>query len=122
MGDDGATTLNGATGAKVAAVCDKYAAKVACMFNGHTHRDGMVKTGGGIPVFVTSCDCWSLAGLQENTQNPRVDGTRTEQVIEAVIVDRTNRKVSAVRIGCPARVVDDTTVEVREQTFVAASE
>ena len=122
VGDDGATTLNGATGAKVAAVCDKYAAKVACMFNGHMHRDGMCKTDGGIPVFVTSCDCWSLAELQEDTQNPRVDGTRTEQVIEAVIVDRTNRKVSAVRIGCPARVVDDTSVEVREQTFVAASE
>lgn len=120
VADDGTTTLNSATGVPVAQVCDRYAAKVACMFNGHTHRDGMVKTDGGIPVFVTTCDAWSLAGLQEDTENPRVAGTRTEQVVEVVIVDKLNHKVSAVRIGCPARVVDDTTAEVREQTFVGA--
>lgn len=116
--DDFSTELNSTTGVKVAQVCDKYASKVACMFNGHTHRDGMCKTDAGIPVFVTTCDCWYLAGLQEETDNPRVVGTRTEQVIEVVIVDKTNHKVSAVRIGCPARVEADTNVEVREQTFV----
>lgn len=118
--DDFTTELNSTTGVKVAQVCDKYASKVACMFNGHTHRDGMCKTDGGIPVFVTTCDCWWLAGLQDDTNNPRVAGTRTEQVIEVVIVDRTNHKVSAVRIGCPARVEADTNVEVREQTFVGS--
>lgn len=117
VNEDYTTELSGATGAKVAAVCDKYAVKVACMFNGHTHRDGMVKTGGGIPVFVTSCDCWYLDERKNDETNPRAPGTRSEQVIEVVIVDRTNRKVSAVRIGCPARLADGTSVEVREQTF-----
>lgn len=119
VGDDGTTTLYAPTGERIAEVCDRYAAKVSCMFSGHTHRDGTAKTDGGIPMFVTSCDSWSLAGLQEDTDNPRVPGTRTEQVVEVIIVDRTNHKVSAVRIGCPAREGTDTSVEVREQTFVS---
>ena len=103
----------------IADICDSHANQVACILSGHAHQDAMCRTAAGIPAFVTTCDKYQPYTGEEEMLANRVAGTITEQAFDVVIIDKHNRIVSAVRIGCPARVVDDTSVEVREQTFAA---
>lgn len=90
---------------------------VIAMFSGHTHIDGMYKTPGGIPCFVTTCDKYQPYTGEETILSRRVVNTVTEQAFDVVIVDKANRKVSAVRIGCPADNGGGNPLEIRQQTY-----
>ena len=94
---------------------------VIAMFSGHTHIDGMYKTSGGIPCFVTTCDKfqpWIDNGQnKEPLLSKRVEGTITEQAFDVVIIDKKNKIISAVRIGCPADNGGKELLEVRQQSY-----
>ena len=102
----------------VQAVVDQYVGKVAAVFGGHTHFDGMGKTDGGVPVFVTTCDKYiPLVGDDDYLTDKRTVGTITEQAFDIVVIDKKNTLVSAVRIGCPADNPGGSALEVRQQTY-----
>jgi hypothetical protein len=114
-------TIHGA-GTTVANICDASNANIACIIAGHTHVDIMTKTPTKkIPIFVTTCDKyspWIDNGVdQEPWLSNRVEGTITEQAFDVFIVDKTNRQINAVRIGCPATDGTTSGLEVRTQTY-----
>ena len=78
------------------------ASSVLCIVCGHTHVDGIGSTTGGIPVLITACDKNKRynpdAGYEWWLVN-RVDGTVWEQLFDVCVVDLTNSKITAVRIG-----------------------
>ena len=110
-------------GKQIADVCDAHVGKVACMLQGHTHEDLMMKTDGGIPIFATTCDK-STADPDETSEeahyiyDKRINGTITEQAFDIVIINKTDKKVSLVRIGAPADKDGVDFYEAREQTYL----
>lgn len=66
---------------------------VAAALTGHKHRDDILLTTGGIPVFCTTCDC-----VPENSET-RSAGTITEQAFDVVHLDTANRTIKLFRIG-----------------------
>ena len=83
------------------------AGKILFVMAGHTHYDAVWHTTGGIPIISTTCDKnapWYQGGVnrEEYLSEYRPSGTIYEQAFDVVLVDRVNRKVKAVRIGCPA--------------------
>ena len=105
-------------------VVDSYSGsgEIACLVAGHTHIDGMTSTPGGIPVFITTCDKylpWTVDGVDQEpwlTENREL-GTITEQAFDVVVVDKTNKLVSFVRIGAPADNGGSPKLEIRQQTY-----
>ena len=110
-------------GKQIADICDAHVGKVACLLQGHTHEDLMMKTDGGIPIFATTCDK-STADNDETSEEDnyiygkRTNGTITEQAFDIVIINKKGKKVSLVRIGAPADKDGVNFYEVREQTYL----
>lgn len=110
-------------GKQIADICDTHVGKVACLLQGHTHEDLMMKTDGGIPIFATTCDK-STANNSETSEEDnyiygkRTNGTITEQAFDIVIINKKDKKVSLVRIGAPADKDGINFYEVREQTYL----
>lgn len=75
--------------------------EIVCMMQGHTHVDAIKQTDGGIPIMITCCDKYQSAGGAggETWLAGRVPGTVTEQCFDVCVLDTTNRKLTAVRIG-----------------------
>ena len=114
-------TIHGA-GTTITNICDASDANIACIIAGHTHADIMAKTPTKqIPIFVTTCDKfghWIDNGVdREPWLSNRVEGTITEQAFDVFIVNKTNREINAVRIGCPAIDGTETGLEVRTQPY-----
>jgi len=111
-------------GSRIAAVVDAHIGNVACMIAGHTHMDLMKKTNGGVPIFVTTCDK-ANPDIDETSEKDayiygkRTNGTINEQAFDVVVINKKDKKVSFVRIGCPADNGGDTPLEIREQTYGA---
>lgn len=79
---------------------------VAGIICGEAHVDMVNRTPGGIPVITTTCDknTGTEAALPINEQfAARPSGTIKEQVIDVMVIDKTMRTITAVRIGYPAR-------------------
>ena len=105
-------------------VCDDYnadtesAGEVIAIVQGHTHCDRVLRTTGGIPIIITTCDKYRHL---DPTDIPfpdgvadRSPGTIREQAIDVMIINRrrdANDKgtIYAMRIGCEA--YDGTTIE-----------
>jgi hypothetical protein len=84
--------------------------KIIAIIQGHTHRDAVVNitdsnvsntenTGREIPVIVTTSDACYFDDLPGEALTNREIGTITEQAFDVCVLDRTNRKITAVRIG-----------------------
>ena len=68
-------------------------------------------------MVVTTCDKWDLTmepGLEEDT---RTVGTFYEQAFEVVVLDKTLRKITFIRIGNQINDVNESDPEVREFTY-----
>lgn len=110
----------------IAGIADDYNGdgEIACILHGHTHMDLMKKTDGGIPIFATTCDKANpdndeTGERAEYIYGKRTNGTINEQAFDIVVINKTAKKVSLVRIGCPADNGGDTPLEIREQTYGA---
>ena len=95
--------------------------EIACVFAGHTHFDGMTTMDSGVPVFITTCDKYKAfvsdgADTESWLTEDRVKGTITEQAFDVVIVDKHNKRISAIRIGAPA-YNGSSEVEMRTATY-----
>lgn len=111
--------------ASIISAIDNYAGngEIACVITGHSHIDKITHTPGGVPVVVTTCDKnvpWiNSQGVPDITN--RDTGTIREQAFDVVALDKTNRKLTFVRCGCPAlNGIDSdpgTEVEYREVTY-----
>ena len=80
--------------------------KIACIIQGHSHRDRMNISVSGIPIFITTCDkyvSWYTPAGQRDMNVDRELGTVTEHAFDVVVIDKKNKLVSLVRIGAPAR-------------------
>lgn len=101
--------LFASTGEPLAEITDAYAGdgEIACYICGHTHYDGQGETPGGTPVFVTTSDKYMpFPGDNEDYLSERHTGTINEQAFDVFVIDKTNRLITAVRIGCQAYSAD----------------
>lgn len=112
--------------ADIVAALDAAVPDVACVLQGHIHLDRVAHTPGGIPVVATVCDKYMPWMSGETNNEPwlsasRTEGTITEQAFDAVVLDKTARKLTFVRIGAPADDwtdgVSTGTVEERAVTY-----
>ena len=69
--------------------------EVICVFSGHNHVDGCIRTEGGLNVISTTCDAY---GAPEGGV-VRTKGTITEQAFDVVNIDYENKKIYMTRIG-----------------------
>lgn len=79
--------------------------KVAFIIQGHSHRDRLRVSEGDVPIIVTTCDkCieWKDDNGVADLNVDRTPGTINEQAFDVVVLDKKNRKITAVRIGAPA--------------------
>lgn len=108
----------GAGGEDIEDIVDSSNAEIACILCGHSHFDGLGTTNGGIPVIVTTCDKYKPSpGYDDWLSNTRFINTITEQAFDIVIVDKTNKKITAIRIGCPADNPTGEPLETRSITY-----
>lgn len=85
--------------------------KIIAVFQGHTHRDRIqYLKNGAIPVIITTSDqngsyVWSSEAGEyvRGGDHVRESGTINEQAFDVVTIDKTLKRISCVRIGCPAR-------------------
>ena len=108
-------------GDAIKAICDGYATKTTgtvlgveaqfnvdfdftnadgemiCVICGHTHNDYAEQSESGWWVIATMCDAYH--GSQQNPAITRTLGTVSEQAIDLYFIDRTERKISTIRIG-----------------------
>ena len=85
--------------------------KIIAVFQGHTHRDRIqYLKNGAIPVIITTsdnngCYVWSSEESKyvRHVDVERESGTINEQAFDVVTIDKTLKRISCVRIGCPAR-------------------
>lgn len=112
----------------VADIIENYlgSGKIIAVFQGHTHYD-MIKylSNGTIPVIITTCDNNGLyrydETLQEYVKNydvERESGTIREHAFDVVTIDKTLKRISLVRIGCPARDGSEPNGELVEERIV----
>lgn len=115
--ETGVLTKNYAFSA-VQTVVDAYSTKVCCIIAGHTHFDGVGATDGGVPVIITTCD---KALPEEGDDNYLTDirtiGTITEQAFDVFVINKKDKVIDAVRIGCPANNPTGSPLEVRTVTY-----
>lgn len=69
--------------------------EVICVFSGHNHVDGCIRTDGGLNVISTTCDAY---GAPEGGV-VRTKGTITEQAFDVVNIDYENKKIYMTRVG-----------------------
>lgn len=88
-----------------------HTGKVLAIIQGHGHYDAVYHTAGGIPIVLTTCDKYYpwirtqdgvTTDMEPWISEYRIPGTITEQAFDVFVLDRANRKFTAVRIGCPA--------------------
>ena len=99
-------TVNPQVGGKITDVIDNYTGNgtIVSVIQGHTHYDFVWQTAGGNNVVATTCDKnegredWGDAYLEDD----RIEGTITEIAFDVVVVDKTHKKATFVRIGAPA--------------------
>ena len=76
----------------------------------------------GIPIFETTCDK-ANPDADENSEKDayiygkRTNGTIYEQAFDIVVINKTAKKVSLVRIGCPADNSGDEPLEIKEMVY-----
>lgn len=105
------TTPSVANSALVESIIDSFNAeqthtgKILAVFQGHTHWDAVYHTEGGVPVITTTCDKWDLSNESELAQEQpgRVLGTTSEQAFDIVVLNRTAKTFTCVRIGAKAQ-------------------
>ena len=114
----GATTLSEA-GATIASILDGYTGgDIAAVICGHRHFDGIGATPGGIPIFVTTCDKYRpVSGYDDWIAETRIRGTVSEQAFDVFVIDKANKTVTAVRIGCPADNPSGNPLEARTAQY-----
>lgn len=76
---------------------------IVAILQGHAHYDWVAHTEGGIPIVVTTCDKNIFAEGYDDYLAGRDTGTIREQAFDVCILDKTERKLTMVRIGCPVR-------------------
>lgn len=102
----------------VQTVVDAYSTKVCCIIAGHTHFDGVGATDGGVPVIVTTCDkALPDRGYDDYLTDIRHIGTITEQAFDVIVINKKDKVINAVRIGCPANNPTGSPLEVRTVTY-----
>ena len=94
-----------------------HTGKVIAIFCGHSHADAVCHTTGGVPIIMTTCDKnkGNGAGNESWLSQYRSDGTIYEQAFDIMFLDRVNKKITALRIGCPA--MDNTDVALGSAGF-----
>jgi len=104
------------------AVLDAYDGEgtIAAVIQGHTHRDRIASTHSGIPVIITTCDKngqWVSSTGALDLLVDRSEGTIREQAFDVMVLNKKERTITAVRIGCPAEggTGDDPGEEVGER-------
>ena len=78
---------------------------IAAVIQGHTHRDRLASTPSGIPVIITTCDKngqWISSTGDADLLVDRSSGTIREQAFDVMVLNKRDRTITAVRIGCPA--------------------
>ena len=108
IGDSVTATPDGAQGFRNA--IDAYnsdashTGKVIAIISGHAHVDTVCHTTGGVPIIMTTCDKnkGNGAGNEPWLSQYRPNGTIYEQAFDVMFLDRVNKKITALRIGCPA--------------------
>ena len=79
--------------------------EIIAIITGHAHLDAVFRLSNNIPVIVTTCDKNKSGGgrpFDPDYWTNRADGTLNEQAFDVMVVDKEARKITAVRIGCPA--------------------
>lgn len=100
--------------------------KIIAVFQGHTHFDRVLYlSDGAIPVIITTCDNNGLYRYDETLQEyvkdydvERESGTIREHAFDVVTIDKTLKRISLVRIGCPARDGSEPEGELVEERIV----
>lgn len=91
---------------------------IACVIQGHSHGDRITHTPGGIPIIITTCDK-NKPYIYEDTSDldfTRNDGTIEENAFDVVIINKTLKKISFVRVG--AHALDGVDDNVGEPTQI----
>lgn len=105
----------------LASIIENYSGNgtIACIIQGHFHWDYMLRMECGVPVVVTTCDKYSFKNEPALQEHVRTPGTINEQAFDVVVLDKTNRKLTFVRIGDKAVRYEDEEqqVEYREITY-----
>ena len=81
---------------------------IAAIIQGHTHRDRIAMTKTGIPIIITTCDK-NIIARTDNFIDIRVvrpTGTIREQAFDVIILNKKEKTITAVRVGCPASCYD----------------
>ena len=101
----------------VADIIESYAGngKIIAVFQGHTHYDAIkYLKDGTIPVIITTSDHngsyrWSDSEGKyiRDYDVERESGTINEHAFDVVIIDKVLKRISCVRIGCPAKDGDE---------------
>lgn len=109
---------------EIADIADAYSGsgEIACLIAGHTHRDGLGATTGGIPIFITTCDkykSWTQDGVDMEPwiTADRHLGTITEQAFDVVVINKTSKLISFIRIGAPADNGSSDKLEIRTANY-----
>lgn len=100
--------------------------KIIAVFQGHTHFDRILHISNNtIPVIITTCDNNGLykydEALQEYVRDydvERESGTIREHAFDVVTIDKILKRISLVRIGCPARDGSEPGGELVEERIV----
>lgn len=101
----GKTTLS----SSIENVIDQYSGngEIIAVIGGHTHWDYHTATPGGVPVISVTCDKnqpWISSGENmEPWMSDRIAGTIKEQAFDVFVLNRTNKTLTQIRIGCPIR-------------------
>lgn len=86
---------------------DATKGKILFIQQGHTHRDRITYTDGGIPLVMTTCDKNQISMINGYPDiSPAVDrtsGTINEQAFDVVVINKTLKKATFVRIGGKAQ-------------------
>lgn len=86
---------------------------IAAVIQGHMHWDAAftiddniagnpTPTGRQIPCIATACDAYNFSGMPSEVLFNRTINTITEQAFDVVVLNKTARKLTFVRIGAPA--------------------
>ena len=85
--------------------------KVILIISGHYHADAVCHTAGGVPIVLTTCDKNTANGPDNWLTATRIAGTITEQAFDVMFLNRKERQLTALRIGCPAMDNEDVGID-----------
>ena len=101
--------------------------EIIAVIAGHAHCDGVFHTSAGIPIIVTTCDKGQAylsrtTGDADMDSSIRIINTPSEQAFDVVVLDRENKEINMVRIGCKAwnnvdGVIDQQTPYLEERVI-----